>query len=63
MPYMGYVEVNLKIPEIIAFNEDMLMFVIEDSAYAQYILIQLRTLHIDRALDLTSEKEITQLST
>ena len=32
---MGYVEVNLKIPEIKAFNEDMLMLVIEDSAYAQ----------------------------
>ena len=33
--YMGYVEVNLKIPEIKAFNEDMFMPVIEDSAYAQ----------------------------
>ena len=32
---MGYVEVNLKIPEIKAFNEDVLMLVIEDSAYAQ----------------------------
>ena len=31
---MGYVEVNLKIPEIIAFNEDMLVLVIKDSAYA-----------------------------
>ena len=32
---MGYVEVNLKIPEIKTFNEDMLMLVIKDSAYAQ----------------------------
>ena len=31
---MGYVDVNLKIPEIKAFNEDMLMLVMEDSAYA-----------------------------
>ena len=34
-PYMGYVEVNLKIPEIKAFNEDVLMLVIENSEYAQ----------------------------
>ena len=34
IPYMGYIEVNLKIPEIKAFNEDVLMLVIEDSAYA-----------------------------
>ena len=34
IPYMGYVEVNHKIPEIKAFNEDVLMLVIEDSAYA-----------------------------
>ena len=32
---MGYVEVNLKIPEIKVFNETVLMLVIEDSAYAQ----------------------------
>ena len=41
----------------------MLMLEIEDGAYAQHITIQLGTLHIDRALDLIIEKEITQLST
>ena len=35
IPYMGYVEVNLKILGIKAFNEDVLMLSIEDSAYAQ----------------------------
>ena len=35
IPYMGYVEVNCKIPENKAFNEDVLMLVIDDSAYAQ----------------------------
>ena len=28
IPYMGYIELNLKIPEIKAFNEDVLMLVI-----------------------------------
>ena len=60
---MGYVEVNLKIAEIKAFNEDVLMLVIEDSTYAQWVPIQLGTLHINRALNLISDKEITQLST
>ena len=60
--YMGYVEVNLKILEIGAFSEDMLMLVIEDSPYAQRVPIQLGTLHIDRALDLVSKTEMITLS-
>ena len=63
IPYMEYVEGNLKMCEIKAFNKDMLTLVIEDSAYAQSVPIQLGTLHIDRALDLIGEKEIAQLST
>ena len=63
IPYMGYVEVNLKIPEIKAFNEDVLILMIEDSTNVQHVPIQLGMLHIDRALDLTSNKETTQLST
>ena len=39
------------------------MLVIDDSTYAKHVLIQLGTLHIDRALYLISEKEIMQLST
>ena len=63
IPYMGYVEVNLKIPEIKSFNEDMLMLVIKDSTYAQWVPIQLWTLHIVRVMDFNQWKEITQLST
>ena len=55
-PYAGYIEVKIKIPEIKAFNEDVLMFVTEDSAYAQCVPIQLGTLHTDRTLDLISKK-------
>ena len=35
IPYMGYFGVNLKIPEFKVFNEDVLMLVINNSAYAQ----------------------------
>ena len=57
IPYMGYVEVNLKIPEIRAFNEDMVMLIIKDSVYAQQFPIQLGTVHMDKILDLISEKK------
>ena len=63
IPYRGYVELNLRIPEIKTFNEDMPMLVIEDSAYAQNVPIQLGMLHTDRALELISDKETMQLST
>ena len=33
------------------------MHIIEDSVYAQWVLIQLGTLHIDRALDLIGKKK------
>ena len=52
---MGYVEVNLKIPEIIAFDEDMLMLVIKNSEYTR-VPIQLGTLHINRAPDIVNKK-------
>ena len=60
---MGYVETNLKIPEVKALGKDILMLVIENSEYAQRVPIQLEMLHIDRVPDLVSEKEIAQLST
>ena len=49
-------KLTLKFLKFKAFNEDLLMLVIEDSTYAQWVPIQLGTLHIDRALDLISEK-------
>ena len=57
VPYMGYVETSLKISEIKAFDEDILVLVIENSEYAQGVPIQLvGTLHIDKILDLVKRK-------
>ena len=53
--HMSYVETNLKIPEVKAYDEDILMLVIENSKYAQWVPIQLRTLQIDKILDLVGE--------
>ena len=35
IPYLGYVEINLKILKIEAFDDDVLMFVIKNSKYVR----------------------------
>ena len=39
MPYLGYVEAHLKIPEIKAFDLDVLLLIVPDSAHIQYTSI------------------------
>ena len=46
IPYHGYVEVKIEIPEITAFKEDVLMMVIDDDEYGKGVPIQVGTLHI-----------------
>ena len=36
VPYLGYVEVHLKIPEIKAFDLEALLLIVPDSAHIQY---------------------------
>ena len=55
---MGYVEVHLRIPEVKAFGQDLLLLIIPDSAHTQYTPITLGTLHIDMAIKLATEKEL-----
>ena len=50
-PYLGYVEAHLKIPEIKAFDLDVLLLIVPNSAHTQYTPITLRTLHIDMAIN------------
>ena len=62
VPYHGYVECRLNIPQIKKFNLDVLMLVIDDSPYAMRVPIQVGTLHIDMALDLAMEEERKKLN-
>ena len=62
VPYHGYVECKLKIPQIKKFDLDVLMLVIDDSLYAMRVPIQIGTLHIDMALDLATEEERKKLN-
>ena len=58
VPYLGYVEVRLKLPEVTAFNQDVLLLIVPDSAHTQCTPITLGTLHIDMAIKLATRKEL-----
>ena len=47
VPYHGYVECRLNLPQVEKFDHDVLMLVIDDSQYGARVPIQIGTLHID----------------
>ena len=57
VPYHGYVECRLNLPQIEKFDHDVLMLVIDDSQYGARVPIQIGTLHIDMAIDLATDEE------
>ena len=56
VPYLKYTDVNLQIPEIKNFSEDVLMLVYPDSKYSQKVPVVLGTLHIDALLEVATEE-------
>ena len=62
MPYLGYVETHLRIPEIKAFDNDIFFLIVPDSAHTHHTPITLGTLHIDMAIKLAMEKELENLN-
>ena len=62
VPYLGYVEVHLRIPEVEAFDQDVLLLIIPNSAHTKYTPITLGTLHIDMAIKLATEEELKTLN-
>ena len=57
VPYHGYVECRLNLPQVEKFDHDVLMLVIDDSQYGARVPIQIGTLHIDMAIDLATNEE------
>ena len=62
VPYLGYVGTYLEIPEIKAFNIDILLLIVPDSVHSMHTPITLGTLHIDMAIKLATKKEIESLN-
>ena len=62
VPYLGYVEAHLGIPEIKAFDHDVLFLIVPDSAHTQHTPITLGILHIDMAIKMVMRKELENLN-
>ena len=56
VPYLGNVEAHLKIPEIKAFDLDVLLMIVPDSAHTHITPITLGRWHIDMAIKLAIKK-------
>ena len=54
--YLGYLETHLKIPKIKAFDLDVLLLIVPDSAHTQYTPIMLGTLHIGMVIKLATKR-------
>ena len=61
IPYLGYTELRLNIPEIVKFDHDVLMMVYPDSKYSHRVPVVIGTLHIDEALDLATYNKLASL--
>ena len=55
-------EVHLRIPEVQAFDQDVLLFIVPNSTHTQSTPITLGTLHIDMAIKLATEEELRNLN-
>ena len=58
VPYDGYVEVRLQIPNVQAFNLDVLMLVIPKSEYSKSVPVTIGTIHIDEIINLITNEEL-----
>ena len=62
VPYLGYVDIRLGIPEVKAFDQDVLLLIVPKSTHIQSTPITLGTLHIDMAIKLATEEELRNLN-
>ena len=56
--YDGYVELRMRVPNVKAFDLDVLMLVIPESEYSRRVPIMIGTIHIDEIIDLITEEEL-----
>ena len=62
VPYLGYVETHLGVSEVKAFDTDVILLIVPDSAHTMHTPITLGTLHIDMAIKLGTKKELESLN-
>ena len=57
-PYLGYVEAQLEIPSVDAFNEDCLFLVMPDHEYGHRVPVTIGTLHIDMIIEQVTKDQL-----
>ena len=62
IPYTGYTELTLNIPEIEGFKREILAFVQKDSKYSAEVPLIIGTLHINEILACATAEELEKLS-
>ena len=63
IPYLGFVEVNLQIPGIRNYNEDVLLLVIPTTTYSKTVPVMVGTKIIDKALSLMTAGDLAKATT
>ena len=61
VPYEGYVELDLGIPKVAKFKENVLVLVVKDSAYGERVPVAIGTLHIDMVLGFAIKEELENI--
>ena len=60
IPYLRFVEVNLQIPGIRNYNEDVLLLVIPTMTYSEKVLVMVGSKIIDKTLNLMTMGELAK---
>ena len=63
IPYLGFTEVNLQIPGIKNYNENVLLLVIPTKAYSEMDQVMVGSKIIDRAMSLMTKGELAEVTT
>ena len=61
VPYIGYTQLQLKIPGVKDYDKDILVFIQKDSKYSEQVPIVLGTLHIKDVIQSATKEELVKL--
>ena len=62
IPYLGYVEARLRIPQMKSFEEECLFLVMPDHNYRYRVPVMISTKHIDMIISQATPAELEQMS-
>ena len=61
VPYIGYTQLQLKIPGVKDYDKDILLFIQKDSKYSEQVPVVLGTLHIKDVIQSATKEELVKL--